>query len=61
MIYYPLPLHKMTSFEKIMGISGSLEVAEMMPQQVLSLPMSPLQKDENTLYVAKTVREFFNA
>ncbi|MBI5211954.1 MAG: DegT/DnrJ/EryC1/StrS family aminotransferase [Nitrospirae bacterium] len=59
MIYYPLPLHKMASFERIVEISGSLEVAEMMPQQVLSLPIGPMQKEEDTYYVAKTVREFF--
>ncbi|MCL4455820.1 MAG: DegT/DnrJ/EryC1/StrS family aminotransferase [Nitrospirae bacterium] len=60
MIYYPLPLHKMASFERIMEISGSLEVSEMMSQEVLSLPMSPLQKEEDTYYVTETIKEFFS-
>lgn len=59
MIYYPLPLHKMASFKKIMETSGSLEVADIMPRQVLSLPIGPMQKEEDTLYIAETIKKFF--
>jgi dTDP-4-amino-4,6-dideoxygalactose transaminase len=59
MIYYPFPLHKMKVFTGRMKISNQLKNAERASEQVLSLPLEPLQTSEETLYVTKSIKQFF--
>ena len=60
MIYYPFPLHKMGVFSDGRSeVFRSLKNAEDASQQVLSLPIEPLQKKEVTAYVVKCISEFF--
>jgi len=59
MIYYPFPLHKMKVFKGRMLTAGQLANAERAAGEVLSLPMEPLQKDEETAYVIDSVKQFF--
>ncbi|RJQ42896.1 MAG: DegT/DnrJ/EryC1/StrS family aminotransferase [Nitrospiraceae bacterium] len=58
MIYYPFPLHRMKVFEGRMKISGSLLNAERATDEVCSLPVEPLQSDEETEYVIRSVTQF---
>ncbi len=60
MVYYPLALHKMKVFGNGSSeLSGGLDKAELAPQEVLSLPIEPLQKEEETLYVIDSIKDFF--
>ena len=60
MIYYPYPLHKMKVFGSGRSKShGSLEHSETATESVLSLPIEPLQKKEETLYVMDCIKEYF--
>ena len=40
-------------------ISGSLDKAEIASREVLSLPMEPLQTQEETTYIINSIKEFF--
>jgi dTDP-4-amino-4,6-dideoxygalactose transaminase len=59
MVYYPFPLHKMKLFEGRMKTYGTCENAETAAEQVLSLPIEPLQSTEDTVCVVDGVRSFF--
>lgn len=59
MVYYPFPLHKMGVFDRRAKISGQLVHAEKAAKEVLSLPMEPLQRIEDTKYVVDSIRQFF--
>lgn len=60
MIYYPLPLHKMKVFgEGRSRLAGSLVNAERTPGNILSLPIEPLQTEEETSYVLERTRRYF--
>jgi UDP-2-acetamido-2-deoxy-ribo-hexuluronate aminotransferase len=60
MVYYPFPLHKMKVFNKDRcKIAGNLEKAEQACQDVLSLPMEPLQDDKTTAHIVDCIRSYF--
>jgi dTDP-4-amino-4,6-dideoxygalactose transaminase len=60
MIYYPYPLHKMKVFGEGRSKSfGSLQNAEHAADNVFSLPMEPLQSEEQTRYVIDSIKTFF--
>lgn len=59
MIYYPIPLHKMRVFDNRSKTVGPLSESEKAAEEVLSLPIEPLQSDEATSYVADAVRAYF--
>ncbi len=57
MVYYPFPLHRMTVFgEGRSRTAGSLSCAEEACSSVLSLPVEPLQRTDETAYVVETLR-----
>lgn len=57
MVYYPVPLHKMKVFEGRCKLSGSLKDSENAVTEVLSLPVEPLQTEDITHEVIKSIRE----
>ena len=59
MVYYPFPLHKMRVFDRRAKASGQLADAEMATKEVLSLPIEPLQKVEDTRYVVESIKQFY--
>lgn len=59
MVYYPFPLHKMKVFQGRSLIYGALEEAERASQGVLSLPIEPLQAEEDTNRIIESIRNFF--
>jgi len=61
MIYYPIPLHQMKVFEGRCVKDGSLNNAETMCGEVLSLPIAPLMSLEETELVVASIREFFES
>ena len=60
-IYYPIPLHQMKVFEGRCAKAGSLNNAETMCGEVLSLPIAPLISFEETELVVTSIREFFES
>jgi len=59
MAYYPISLHKQKLFDERAKTFRSLKNAELAAEQVLSLPIDPLQTEEETNYVVNAVKEFF--
>jgi UDP-2-acetamido-2-deoxy-ribo-hexuluronate aminotransferase len=60
MVYYPFPLHKMKVFEGKNKIYENMANAERAAKEVLSLPIEPLQEENDTMYVAGCIKNFFN-
>lgn len=58
-IYYPLPLHSQQCYEYLGYGPGDLPVAEKASRQVLSIPIFPDLKEEETQFVAETISGFF--
>lgn len=59
MVYYLFPLHKMRLFANGKALaSDELRNSEKASQNVLSLPIEPLQREEDTNYVIKCLSEF---
>jgi dTDP-4-amino-4,6-dideoxygalactose transaminase len=56
MVYYPVPLHKMKVFEGRFKAGSSLAASEQAVQEVVSLPIEPLQNAETTQYVIETIK-----
>ncbi|MDR4506279.1 MAG: DegT/DnrJ/EryC1/StrS family aminotransferase [Candidatus Scalindua sp.] len=59
MIYYPVPLHKMKVFAGKMKVLDPLNNTIQAAQEVCSLPIEPLQEDEDTSYIIASVKQFF--
>lgn len=58
MVYYPFPLHKMKVFEGRCKTAGSLIHTEQATTSVLSLPIEPLQKSNDTQYIIDSLKGF---
>ena len=58
-IYYPLPLHRQECFQ-VFGPHPDLPVAEMLANEVVSLPVFPELTDEERSAVVEAIREFAN-
>ncbi len=59
MIHYPIPPHRQPAL-KALG-SLRLPITEAIHEEVLSLPISPLMKDEEAIYVAETINRYEGA
>ncbi|PHS74801.1 MAG: erythromycin biosynthesis sensory transduction protein eryC1 [Porticoccus sp.] len=55
-IHYPIPPHKQECYRG--QYTESLQIAEQLAGEVLSLPMSPVLSDEEVHYVASAIRSF---
>jgi len=58
MVYYPVPLHRMNVFRGRQKTAGCLARTEAMVREVLSLPIEPLQSEEVTRTITRTIRDF---
>lgn len=58
MVYYPVPLHEQVLFEGKAIVAGDLNNTEYVASSVLSLPIDPLQSEEETNYVVACIREY---
>lgn len=56
-IYYPYPLHRQELFKSLGRVYGSLEEVEKASNEILSLPMDPLQTEEETKKVIQSIKE----
>jgi dTDP-4-amino-4,6-dideoxygalactose transaminase len=61
MCYYPVPLHRQKAFSDLGYGPGSFPAAEMVSQQVLSLPMYPELEAAQVNRVASAIKRFMQA
>jgi dTDP-4-amino-4,6-dideoxygalactose transaminase len=59
MVYYPVPLHKMTVFESRCAVYGELSEAERAAREVLSLPIEPLMDDGDITNITEGITSYF--
>lgn len=57
-IYYPYPLNKMKLFEGKSKIPFDLKESEKASLEVLSLPIEPLLRDEEILFIVNKIKDF---
>lgn len=59
MIYYPVPLHFQPAY-RIEGVeAGSFPVAEMLAEQVISLPIHTEMQQEELDFIVRSIKEFY--
>lgn len=58
-IYYPRPLHLQPAYRHLGYGEGDFPVAESCAKEVLSLPMYPELAEDQILYIAESIREFY--
>lgn len=59
MIYYPIPLHKQKAYENLVKIKGDLLVANLLCEQVLSLPMHTELDEKQLSFICNCIISFF--
>ncbi|GAX61884.1 pyridoxal phosphate-dependent enzyme [Candidatus Scalindua japonica] len=59
MIYYPVPLHKMKVFGNRSREIGELGVSDQVVNDVMSLPIEPLQEEKDTMFITAKIKDFF--
>ena len=55
-IHYPMPLHLQEAFEFLGYRQGDFPVSEIVPQEIISLPMNPYLSDEEIGYICKCLQ-----
>ena len=58
-IHYPIPCHLQEAMKKYGYKEGDLPQTEKIAKEVLSLPMHPHLREDDTLRVVKTIRAFY--
>ncbi len=54
-VHYPIPLHLQECFKYLGYEKGHFPISETVSQEILSLPMNPYLKDEEIVYIIKTL------
>jgi len=57
LIHYPKPIHKQTSFKEYNKLK--LPNVEQKVNKILSLPIHPLLKQQELVYIVKSIKEFY--
>jgi dTDP-4-amino-4,6-dideoxygalactose transaminase len=60
-IYYPIPLHLQKAYASLGGRRGDFPISEKAAIEVLSLPMHTELSEDQLEYIARTIREFYDA
>ena len=60
MIYYPVPMHEQSAFNKIVRRRVSLVNTDKISKEVLSLPMHPELMDDQIAYIVENIVKFFS-
>lgn len=56
LIHYPIPLYKQECYEGVFDVC--LPITELIHEEVLSLPMSPIMNMKDVSYICKTINDF---
>ena len=57
MIYYPKPMHRQKAFLNLICLKSDTSTTERLCDKVLSLPMHPYLKGDDTLFICKGIRK----
>ena len=60
LIHYPTPIHLQGAYEHLGHKKGAFPNAETAAEEIISLPMYPSLKEDEVIYVAKCIREFYS-
>ena len=60
MIYYPVPMHLQSAYQDARYKKGDFSVAEMLMEEVISLPMHSELEDDQIELITSSVLEFLN-
>lgn len=58
-IHYPIPIHLQKAYKHLGYKEGSFPVAERLAKRIISLPMFPELKQQETEYIAQEIGDFF--
>jgi dTDP-4-amino-4,6-dideoxygalactose transaminase len=58
-LHYPIPLHLQGAYQRAGWTSGIYPVTEKVAKEILSLPMFPQLTEQQILYVADKIKQFF--
>lgn len=58
-IHYPIPCHLQKAYASLNYARGAFPVSEAYADEILSLPMSEMLKEEEIVFAAKTIKAFF--
>ena len=58
-VYYPVPLYKQPCYKHLNCKTEDYPHTESAAKEVLSIPMFPELKEEDVIYVAQTIKEFY--
>jgi UDP-2-acetamido-2-deoxy-ribo-hexuluronate aminotransferase len=61
MIYYPVPMHEQTAFNKVVRKRVLLKNTDLVSKEVLSLPMHPDLEDDQMQYICEHIGKFLKA
>lgn len=59
LIHYPTPIHLQNAYQKLGYDKGAFPNSELAAEEILSLPIFPSMKEDEVLYVARCIREFY--
>ena len=59
LINYPTPIHLQKVYGHLGYAEGSFPKSEEAAKEIISLPMYPSLKEDEAMYVAKCIREFY--
>lgn len=59
-IYYPVPLHLQPAYSYLGYKKGDFPVTEKLADEILSIPMHEMLKDEEVKYVVDKIKDFYN-
>lgn len=59
-VHYPVPIHMTASFKMLGFEKRDFPVSEQASKHVLSIPLYAQMKDKDILYVASTIKDFYN-
>ena len=60
-IHYPIPIHLVPSLKYLGYKKGDFPTAEMLSEEILSLPMFPEIKEEEIRYVCREIENFYSS
>ena len=60
MIYYPIPVHLQPAYSYLGYVRGDFPIAELLSEEVLSLPMHSELKEDDVMYICESIKEFYN-